>query len=42
MIPEKLKSILLLALSIGFFGEITIKFQGGKITQIERKESIKI
>lgn len=40
--PQKLKDIIDLAVSCLFWGEITIKFQGGKVVQVERKESIKV
>lgn len=40
--PKKLKDILDMCISCLFWGEIVIKFQAGKVVQVERKESIKI
>lgn len=42
MIPKKLIEILSFAIKNLFYGEISIKFNAGKIVNIERRESIKI
>lgn len=39
--PQKLKEIIEHAMSLLFYGEITIKFNAGKIVNVVRTESIK-
>jgi hypothetical protein len=41
-LPQKLLALLTELVLKGFYGTVTLRFEAGKITTVEKKETIKI